>query len=253
MAEVMNNTTTRKQIAIVTGASRGIGREFVYQIAEKYSGFDEIWVIARRFDLLYSLSKEITNVKIVPFPMDLSDPEEIEKLDIKLCKSRARVRLLVNCAGYGKLGAFCDKSFSSEIGMIDVNCRALTAITHTVLKYMPSRSRIINLASAAAFFPQKNFAVYAASKAYVDSFSMGLRKELWKEGISVTSVCPGPVDTDFFTIADPENKTNLLKKLTMVKKEKVVKYALECASKSKARSIYSPAMKAGYLLSHLLP
>lgn len=242
-----------KQIAVVTGASRGIGREFVFQIASKYPGLDEIWVIGRRFDLLYSLSKEITNIKIVPLPLDLANCEDLDTFELKLSRARARVRLLVNCAGYGKLGSFSEADYDGQIGMIDVNCRALTAVTHIALRYMPSKSRIINLASAAAFVPQKDFAVYAASKAYVESFSTALRAELKREGISVTSVCPGPVDTDFFKTADPENKTKLIKKLAMVQKEAVVAYALKCASKGKARSIYSPLMKAGYVLSHLLP
>lgn len=242
-----------KQIAIITGASRGIGREFVKQIAQRYPGFDEMWVIARRIDLLNELQKELPHNKIVPMSLDLSRNEDINRLNGALYESKVKVRLLVNCAGYGRLGAFEENDRGTEVGMIDVNCRGLTAVTYVVLKYMGTKSRIINLASGAAFVPQKDFAVYAASKAYVDSFSMGLRAELMKKGITVTSVCPGPVDTDFFAVADPENKTKLYKKLVRVSKENVVKYALDCARYGRARSIYGPVMKAVYVFSHFLP
>ncbi len=246
-----------KQIAVITGASSGIGREFAIQIAKHYPRLDQLWVVARRKDRLSALKEDIgtlaPHIEVVCLPLDLSLNTDIFKIKERLESQKPSVRLLVNCAGYGRLGPFADGDYETEIGMVDVNCRGLTAITHLILPYMPPKSRIIQLASAAAFIPQKNFAVYAASKAYVDSFSMGLRAELKSRKITVTSVCPGPVDTDFFHVADPDDETKLYKKLARVPKEAVVAYALHCARHGKARSVYSPLIKAGYVLSHLVP
>lgn len=233
-----------KQIAIVTGASSGIGKEFVIQIAGRYPRFDEIWVIARRRELLEELGSILKytapDIRVVCIEKDLSKYDELLKIKELLNDEKPCVRLLVNCAGYGKVGPFMEDEYQNQIGMIDVNCRALTAVTHMVLQFMPQKSRIIQLASAAAFLPQKNFAVYAASKSYVESFSTGLRRELRKRGISVTSVCPGPVDTEFFDVADPGNETKLYKKLVRVSKEAVVKRALTDASHGRAHSICLP-------------
>ncbi len=246
-----------KQIAVITGASSGIGREFAIQTAKHYPRLDQLWVVARRKDKLSSLKEDIgtlaPHIEVVCLPLDLSLNTDIFKIKERLESQKPSVRLLVNCAGYGRLGPFADGDYETEIGMVDVNCRGLTAVTHLILPYMPPKSRIIQLASAAAFIPQKNFAVYAASKAYVDSFSMGLRAELKSRKITVTSVCPGPVDTDFFHVADPDDETKLYKKLARVPKEAVVAHALHCARHGKARSVYSPLIKAGYVLSHLVP
>lgn len=246
-----------KQIAVITGASSGIGREFAIQTAKRYPRLDQLWVVARRKDKLSALKEEIQTfapcMEVVCLSLDLSLETDIFKLKERLESHKPSVRLLVNCAGYGRLGSFADCDYQTEIGMIDVNCRALTAVTHLMLPYMPPKSRIIQLASAAAFIPQKNFAVYAASKAYADSFSMGLRAELKSRKITVTSVCPGPVDTDFFHVADPDDETKLYKKLARVPKEAVVAYAFHCARYGMARSIYSPLIKICYVLSHLVP
>lgn len=243
----------KMKIAIVTGASSGIGREFVYQISRRYPKLDEIWVIARNEEALYKLQEELEIVVRV-IPADLSSDEDIRKIALILETYKPDVKLLVNSAGYGIISEFELSSFEAQMGMIDVNCRGLTAMTYLSLPYMKKKSRIIQMASAAAFCPQQKFSVYAASKAYVLSFSKSLNEELKNRGITVTAVCPGPVDTAFFDKAEAEsNKTAWYKKMLMVKPEKVVSQALQDAALKKNISVYGLPMKAAKIFTKLMP
>lgn len=178
------------KIAVVTGASSGIGREFARQISARYGKLDEIWLIARRKELLESLQEEIKlNARIIA--MDLTSEEDMKQFRDYLEELNPDIKILVNCAGYGKVGRFEEIDLKEQTGMIDLNCKALTEMTGICLKYISSHSRIINVASAAAFCPQPRFNVYAATKAYVLSFSRALNCELKEKKITVTSVCPG--------------------------------------------------------------
>jgi len=239
-------------IAIITGASSGIGAEFVLQISNKYSDLDEIWIIARRFDKLKELSSKLsTKTKIMAF--DLALDSDLRILADELALMKPNVKILVNCAGYGKLGPFTLGSYEEEIGMINVNCKALTAVTYFVLPYMNERSRIIQIASAAAFLPQPDFAVYAASKSFVLSFSRALKYELHNRKIHVTAICPGPVDTEFFDRSDPDNQGKQYKKIFRVKPQKVVTKALKESSLGDEISIYGWPMKLIFAFSKILP
>ena len=188
-------------IAIITGASSGMGKEFARQLTEKVLGLDEVWLIARRSERLASLAKELP-VEVRTFSMDLTDDTDYKPLTELLEKEQPKVRVMINCAGYGKTGPFETIPEADTLGMIDLNCRALTKMTYLVLPYMPKRSYLIQFASIAGILPQPNFAVYAASKAYVLSLTRALREELRSRQISVTAICPGPVDTAFFSIAE---------------------------------------------------
>lgn len=242
-----------KQIAVVTGASSGLGMEFVRQIALKYPGLEEIWMIARRKERLEELSAAGRGKpELKPVPLDVTYACDLHRLTGLLETEKPCIRLLVNCAGYGKAGPFELDSFENQIGMIDVNCRGLTAVTYLALPYIRKNSRILQVASAAAFIPQKDFAVYAATKAYVNHFSMALAKELKGRQISVTSVCPGPVDTEFFQIADPQNQRKFYKNWVMAQPGLVVKKALLDASRGKQQSIYGLPIKAVKLASHFI-
>ena len=144
---------------------------------------------------------------------------------------------------YGKTGPFETIPEADTLGMIDLNCRALTKMTYLVLPYMPKRSYLIQFASIAGILPQPNFAVYAASKAYVLSLTRALREELRSRQISVTAICPGPVDTAFFG----------LKKYFMARKEKVVAKALHDAMRKKDVSVYGLSMKLLRILVKYVP
>ena len=215
------------KIAVVTGASSGMGREFVRQISSFYRSLDEIWVIARRRERLEELRGE-SRVPLRIFEGNLIKKQVYRELSCALEERQPDIRMLVNAAGFGKSGsveAIASVDFRAQTDMVDLNCRALTRMTLFCLPYLGRGSRIINLASAAAFCPQPGFAVYAATKSYVLSFSRALGAELRRRGIYVTAVCPGPVDTEFFNISGA--LTNPLKKLTMAKAEDVVHRALK--------------------------
>ena len=163
------------------------------------------------------------------------------------------VKILVNAAGYGKTGTVGSIAGEEETGMVRLNCEALCGVTSAVLPYMSRESRIIQFASAAAFLPQPGFAVYAATKAFVLSYSQALNSELKPRGITVTAVCPGPVATEFFQVASPSGMLPLYKRLSMARPEKVVKLAVRDSMMGKTISVYGPLMKAFFLLCRLVP
>lgn len=241
------------KIAVITGASSGMGREFVRQVGYFYRSLDEIWVIARRKERLESLRKEC-RVPLRIFDGDLLKKQVYRQYHNELKEKKPDIRMLVNAAGFGKSGTFSeiaseDKKLQPD--MIDLNCRALTRMIQLSLPRMSKGSRIINLASAAAFCPQNGFAVYAATKAYVLSLSRALSSELRSRGIIVTAVCPGPVDTEFFQVSG--ELTDPLKKLTMAKAPAVVHKALKDSRKRREVSVYGASMKAARIGARLLP
>ena len=241
-----------KNIAVITGASSGMGMEFAFQIDCLYTKIDEIWLIARREERLEELSKLLeTKTKIIP--MDVTDKAKMDEFYALLKKEHPKIRLLINCAGFGLMGNVKDIPIHRQLEMVDVNARALTNMTYACLPYLPKNARIIQLASAAAFLPQKKFAVYAATKSYVLSFSRALAEELKPRHIYVTAVCPGPVDTEFFDRADTYGHSLLLKEKTMVTADRVVKQALSDSHKKKQVSVCSPLMKAFMLITKILP
>lgn len=239
-------------IAIVTGASSGIGKEFVLQIAQKYQKLDEIWVIARNREKLQELKSQVTE-KLRILDMDLCTEEAYQMLQNTLEEAKPNVRILVNSAGVGFLSDFTEASSLKWDSMITLNCRALTHVTHMVLPYMKQGSRILNMASSAGFVPQPGFNVYAASKSYVLSFSRALHAELKSRKITVTAVCPGPVNTDFFKVADPQGSTPFFKKVVMAKADAVVTKALWDAKNGKELSVYGIFMNLFMLLTKILP
>lgn len=239
------------KIAVITGASSGIGREFAVQIAKKYGKLDEIWLIARRKELMEELETHL-RVPVRIFAMDLADDTDMHQFQEYLCERKPDIKILVNCAGFGKIGRIDSQDVIEQGSMIDVNCRALTIFTGLCLPYISSHSRIINIASAAAFSPQPNFAVYAATKAYVLSYSRALNVELKERQITVTCVCPGPVDTEFFNVAgDSEGKS--FKKNFRVPADKVVTQAIKDAALGNELSIYGVAMKMAKGATKVLP
>ena len=241
------------KIAVVTGASSGIGREFVRQLGYFYRSLDEIWVIARRRERLEGLG-ENSRFPVRIFCGDLTKKQIYKDLSAALAGTRPDIRMLVNAAGFGKSGsveAVAAENIRAQTDMIDLNCRALTKITLLCLPCMGRGSRIVNLASAAAFCPQPQFAVYAATKSYVLSFSRSLGAELREKGICVTAVCPGPVDTEFFSVSG--GLTNPLKKLIMAEAEDVVRRALKDSRAGRSLSIFGLPMRAAFLGAKLVP
>lgn len=239
-------------VIVITGASSGMGMEFARQMDRSFYNIDEFWLIARSRDRLEKLADELSHKSRV-FAMDITDKAGVDRLEESLKEQRATVRILVNCAGYGVMGPFDKLDREQTLGMVRLNCEALTDMTHRILPFMSRNSRIIQLASSAAFMPQPDFAVYAASKAYVHSFSRALGEELKDRGIYVTSVCPGPVDTPFFDIAEKNGNYLAIKKLSMVQPDKVVALALRDSYYKRSVSVYSPMIKALNVAAKMVP
>lgn len=238
------------KIALVTGASSGLGRTFVNLIPEYYKNLDEIWVVARRKERLLELQKEI-GVPVRVFAGDLSKDEVYNQIIDSLNQEKPEIRLLVNGAGFGLIGDFNSHSINDEASMIELNCVALTKMSGLCLPYLSKGSRAINIASAAAFGPQPGFAVYAASKSYVYHLSLALRSE-WKEKkIYVTCLCPGPVETEFFERSGQTIKES--KKKYLLQQEEVVRTAFLDSKKKKALSIPGISMKLAKIGSKILP
>ncbi|MBR3437319.1 MAG: SDR family NAD(P)-dependent oxidoreductase [Lachnospiraceae bacterium] len=194
-----------KNIAIITGASSGIGREFVKTLKD-HMNVEEVWVIARSEDKLRALQEE-TPIPVRPVPLDLSDPAFIGKMESLLATEKPDVRLLINASGYGKFDAVEKLSMEDDLGMIDLNCRALAAMTKLALPYMHSGAKVIEIASVAAFQPIPYINVYGASKAFVLSFSRALNRELKKRGIHVMALCPFWTKTASLTVQCGKMKT----------------------------------------------
>ena len=239
------------QIAVVTGATSGMGREMVLQLSDHFP-FDEVWVIGRRMERLKELQKQ-TRITLRPFCLDLTRKEDLLSLEQALKESGGEVKFLVNAAGYGKIGPVGTASFEEEMGMVRLNCESLCAVTRMVLPYMPHNSRIIQFASAAAFLPQPDFAVYAATKSFVLSYSRALGEELRDRDIYVTAVCPGPVKTEFFDLAETTGQIPLYKRLVMANSRHVVRKALNDSILGRPVSVYGLTMKALRLLSKIAP
>lgn len=240
-----------KHIALITGASSGIGKEFVRQIAAAYSSLDEIWVLARRLSELQKLKAELSKKQIRILPLDLSQDMDLEALEKYLKDEQPCIRLLVNSAGCGKSGPIAEQGWRDACRMLDVNCRALTAVTMICMPYLRKKSRVIQMDSGSAFLPQPGFAIYAASKSYVFSFDQALGAELRGRGITVTSVCPGPVDTEFFHTGGIT--ISPWKKIFLAKPEKIVRKALFDAEAGKNLSIYGCSIQLVRLTARLLP
>ena len=190
-------------IAVITGASSGIGKEYVRAVYEMYPELDEIWIIARRQKLLEEIA-ESTAKKVVAFPLDITDEASIAQYKEKLQSSNANVRLLINNAGFGRLSRFDECDIADSAGMIRLNCEALTVMTAVTLPFMNEGGEIVNLCSIASFAPNTRMAVYSSTKAFVMSLSRALREELKTREINVLAVCPGPMDTEFLSVANIE-------------------------------------------------
>ena len=191
------------KIAIVTGASSGMGREFVRQL-HKYIQPDEIWAIARRQAALEALASE-TTIPVRPVTLDLGDISSFEAFSALLAREKPEVELLVNAAGFGKFGDMETIPMEDDLNMIDLNCKALVAMTRLCLPYMPRGSHILQLDSLSAFQPVPYITTYGATKAFVLSYTRACNAELKPRGIRMMAMNPAWVKTEFFNHAFQTN------------------------------------------------
>lgn len=235
------------KIGIISGASSGIGKSIVKNL-DSYQ-LDELWIIGRSKDKLNALSSSLsTRCRI--FALDLQNKSSYDTLSSSLNEGNFKIEYLVLSAGVGYNGNFDSLALDDIRDMIDINCTSLSVLTSIALPHLSEGGRIVNIASGAGFLPQPGFSVYAATKAYVISFSRALSQELKKKNISVTAVCPGPVNTDFFAGL---NNVKEYKKKFLISPDKVAKASLKAARKRKAICTPSFSMKLVHLMSKLIP
>ncbi len=229
------------KIAVITGASSGIGREFVRTLSA-HGQYDEVWAIARNSERLEALKSE-TSIPVRPISLDLVHPEALQEYADLLKQQAPQVALLINCSGYGKFEATERIPLEQNLGMIDLNCRALTAMAYLTLPYMSEGSEMINIASVAAFQPIPFINVYGASKAYVLSFSRALGREVKPKGIRVLAVCPFWTKTAFFDRAVNDENKVVKKYVAMYTPEFIVRRAWQALGK-KGKDLVIPGFKA---------
>ena len=237
------------KIAVITGASSGMGREFVYAL-DRDEEFDELWVIARREQRLLEL-KEKCRAKIRPIVLDLQTRESFALYRQLLEQERPEIAVLVNAAGFGLFGAFMDMDMDRQLDIIDLNSRALTAMCYMSVPYMAKGSRIYNMGSMSSWQPVPYINVYGASKAYVLNFSRALGVELKDRGIKVMAVCPGWITTEFFDHAIHDDTISYFNRY--YPPEQVIEKALKDMKKGKNASVLGFPERVQVLLVKLLP
>ena len=241
--------------ALITGASSGFGREFARQLALRAG---TLILVARRLDRLEELKAEIARpgLAIHCHAVDLADEAQTEKFLADLAAGGERVSLLINNAGVGDHGLFEDSEWRRVKAMLDVNITALTRLTHALLPELvrSRRGAILNVSSIASLIPVPKLGVYAATKAYVTSFTEAIRAEVRGTGVSVTAVCPGPVDTEFFEIAErPEGEPAPAPDIMKISPAQVVREALNAVARDRARVIPGWIVWAMMTITALVP
>lgn len=204
------------KIAVVTGASSGLGQEYVRQLARDEGELEEIWAVARRRERLEALRQQIGQLKpdlrVRIMPLDLTQEADLEQLEAELKQQSPEIRVLINAAGFGKAGSYAEVGRQDSAAMIDLNCRAAVEVTQICLPYVPRGGRILQICSTSAFQPFPYLNVYAASKAFLYRYSRGLRVELFPRRIRVTAVCPYWIrDTEFISIAQTTDRSKSIR------------------------------------------
>lgn len=239
--------------AIITGASSGLGAEFVKAVLNKRCDIEKIIVIARRKDRLEQLKAELGDI-IHPLPLDLTDGKSYEELKKVLESLGAEVKLLINNAGFGKLGDFDKIDASDNALMVRLNCEALTAVTGVCLPFMKDGGEIINTCSIASFAPNIRMAAYSSTKAYVMSLSRALREELKPRKINVLACCPGPMDTEFLPVANiTKGASHTFDTLPRVDARVMAEKSLDASQKGKAVYTNKLFYKFYRLVAKILP
>lgn len=256
-------------IAIITGASSGIGEQFLRRLVREHGAygslpFEQIWVIARRTDRLNTLKDELDPERIRIFGLDLTAPGSIDTLSKALAEENPTIGILVNCAGFGRVGLLEEQLPIDIRSMITLNCAIPAELSGVCLPYMiPTGNkcdfrngpRILNIASSAGFMPQPGFAAYAASKSFIIHFSRALHAELKMHNIASTTVCPGPVATDFMSTASGKETSEFsgIKALFVVHPDKLAAKAIAASRKGRAVLVYGFSQKAFHVAAKIFP
>lgn len=236
---IKKDTVTSMNIAVVSGASSGLGREFVRGMREVFPDIECVWLIARRRGRLDELAAS-ADIPCRVIAADITSDGDAAMLRRALDGESPDIRLLINNAGCGSLGDFDKSDIAGQTRMVDLNVRALTVLTRLALDHMSPGARIINVSSIASFVPNARMAVYSASKYYVRAFSRALGMELRGRRISVTAVCPGPMDTEFLEKAGINGNSTAFRLLPRISPAKVARRSLVMARRR--RPVYTPGL-----------
>jgi short-subunit dehydrogenase len=247
--------------ALVTGASAGLGSEFARQLAPVAR---QLVLVARRNDRLEELAGELRRIhprlEVRVYATDLAVSESRQELVDWLASENIEINFLINNAGLGDHGPFHTGSWSRTQAMLDLNITALTHLTHLLVNRMiiQGRAAILNVSSVAGFFPLPNMSVYSATKAFVTSFSESLAMELRPHGITVTALCPGPVPTEFGSVATREGEEDQAAHFQtcsalVVSAPEAVRAGLEAVARDRARVIPGPLLAATVAVALAIP
>jgi len=239
--------------AIITGASAGLGLEFVSQLEESFPEVDCVWLISRTAGKLEQAANLLKHADAKILPLDLCSEADIDALEAELTREKPDVYLLINDAGCGNLGNIGDSSWRTETRIVDLNIRALTAVSAVCVPHMIAGGKIINISSIASFCPNPRMTVYSSSKSYVSAFSRGLGEELKSRGITVTAVCSGPMGTEFLDIAGIRGNSKTFDTLPWCDPKKVVAGSYRAAKSGKAVHTPKAFFKLYRVIAKILP
>ena len=240
-------------IAIITGASSGLGKEFVKAIIEKYENINEIWLIARREERLKQLTMQYTNIKFKLLVLDLSKKESFSNLSRILKEENPIIQILINNAGFEKEGRFDEMPITDIISIINLNIMGMTLLNSVCLPYMKSKSFEIITGSISSFAPIPAQAVYSASKSYVKFFARALSKEMEQKDINIMLFNPGNIDTEMNVRKNINERNAKIALLPYLNIEKETRKALKKAQIGK--KVYTPLFfyKGYRLLGKIIP
>ena len=242
-----------KTIAIVTGASSGIGREFFLSLNDRNASLDEIWVVARSADKLHAL-QELTPTPLRVFALDLSATQSAQTLAQALQEEQPQIKYLICASGFGRFNAVEDDDTQTLENMIDLNCKSVVSVTKACAPFMQKGGAMLLIASISALQPVPYITTYAATKAFVLSYGRAFNKELKKRrGARVLSICPFWTKTAFFDRANSENAI-VKKYAVMYEPKQIVNRAWkDLKRKNRDVSICGAYTKGQALLVKLLP
>ncbi len=241
----------KMNVAIITGASSGLGKEFVKLLVSDNS-LDKIFALSRNEEKLNNLKSEYGD-KIQPYAIDLSDTENIKNFGKFLETQNVNIKILINNAGFAKFCSYDDISIEESVNMIDLNISGVVVMGLVCLPFMEKGSHILNIASQAAFQPVPYQNIYSATKSFVKNYSQALNVELKEKGIIVTAVCPGWINTDLYKRGCIGAEKGTTKFVFMAQPDVVAKKALKDAYKGKDMSVYGFYVNMCRILSKFLP
>ena len=238
-------------VAIITGASGGIGSEFARQL-NQLGVIDEFWFVARNESRMQALADEL-GVKAKIISADLTTMDGINKVSVALEEEKPSVSFLVNASGFGNYGAFDEISEDEIIKMIDLNAKALVLLTHMTVPYIEVGGRIIELGSGSCFAPLPYFNIYSSSKVFVLHYTKSLNYELKKYGVRATCFCPGWVDTEFLCKSKANGNTHPKTMKPLLKCEDVVRKCIKASIKGRVMCVTNWYTKLQHLLFKIVP